>query len=694
MSIPVVVPKYLDVSSPTLPAGSRSSNLLTREQYVQYKINEGSSPQQAENAAKFLYDGLGEVFNTETGRGQRTESSPPPAESRKIGLGDSVTIPQNSETGTGNTTFPTGLSNSPPLGFVYTQVMPPEGYKYGYSADGLRYTVPLDYQFADGEAGNETLKQPIFTPNEENTSVIITAPEPGIQQAQQPESNIEFDPAIGAGQTGDTGSTGGTDTTTDYSGNPYQGRESNMANSDFDVSDRPAYSTDVSGGQQIISGSPQSLDEVNVVDYYGTMADRPVLQPETQLAPQIEKQVIGTDEIQGYTDLGAVAPSVSATQPGVTQVVSPTIAPTELGQTTLAGIVDRPAVTKVEALKSYEQVNEAADAFQAAQLDLSEIDPRATVQGQLALLQDHFSDGQTPIWAQGALKQASALMAQRGMGSSTMAAEAITNALMQSALPIAQQDSSFYQSVTMQNLVNEQEAEITKFNARLSSIFNDQAAENTARNINAQNENDTARFFAELSQNVVMANTAAVNAMEQFNTNAKNQANQFAAEIGLQADTINAQMANDMAQFNADQLLTAAKFNATMKDAREKFNVTNQIAIDANNISWRRQVNTANTAALNAAIQTDVQNLLGLKQNALNNIWNHYDTMLNMAFQREESAKDRATNAALATLDAEARAKLAEEKATSDLLGDIFEGVTTIIADDTAWDTISGWLPW
>jgi hypothetical protein len=131
-----------------------------------------------------------------------------------------------------------------------------------------------------------------------------------------------------------------------------------------------------------------------------------------------------------------------------------------------------------------------------------------------------------------------------------------------------------------------------------------------------------------------------------------------------------------------------------VKDAREKFNVTNQIAIDANNISWRRQVNTANTAALNAAIQTDVQNLLGLKQNALNNIWNHYDTMLNMAFQREESAKDRATNAALATLDAEARAKLAEEKATSDLLGDIFEGVTTIIADDTAWDTISGWLPW
>jgi hypothetical protein len=643
--------------------------LLSREEYKQYKINEGSSPQQAENAARFLYDGQGEVFNTETGVGQPASSAPQ------------------------------GLFDRSPPGFVYTQVAPPSGYKYAYSADGQRYTVPETYEYASRSEyetaitgtplGGDTTTGQTFGPYQ-------AGQEPEGFEYGDPSNTTFIDPStiLDPSQSYDPGTTTGTGSEQDFSGNTFQGRDTNMATTDFDLGDRPAYSTDVSGGQQIISGTPQSLDELNVVDYYGTMADRPVLQPETQLAPQIAKQTVQDEEIQGYTSLGAIPPSVSATQPGVTQVVSPTIAPTELGQVTLAGTVDRPEVTKVEALKSYEQVNEAADAFQAAQLDLSDIDPRATVQGQLALLQDHFSDGQTPIWAQGALKQASALMAQRGMGSSTMAAEAITNALMQSALPIAQQDSSFYQSVTMQNLVNEQEAEITKFNARLSSIFNDQAAENTARNINAQNENDTARFFAELSQNVVMANTAAVNAMEQFNATTMNQANQFAAEIGLQADTINAQMANDMAQFNADQLLTAAKFNATMKDAREKFNVTNQIAIDANNISWRRQVNTANTAALNAAIQTDVQNLLGLKQNALNNIWNHYDTMLNMAFQREESAKDRATNAALATLDAEARAKLAEEKATSDLLGDIFEGVTTIIADDTAWDTISGWLPW
>jgi len=459
-----------------------------------------------------------------------------------------------------------------------------------------------------------------------------------------------------------------------------------------DLTNLPAYSTDVSGAQQIVSGSPQTPDEVNIVDYYGTMADRPVLQPETQLAPQVQKQTVQPGEIQQTPFLPQEVPMATAGIATAQQVATPTISPTVTGTVTEAETAAKPSVTKTEAVQSYETVNEAADAFSAAQLELEDVDPRATVQGQLAELQKQFEGGQTPIWAQGAMRQVSALMAQRGVGSSTMAAEAITNALMQSTIPIAQQDASFYQSVTMQNLVNEQEVEITKFNARLSSIFNDQAAENTARNINAQTENDTARFFTELSQNVVMANTAAVNAMEQFNANTLNQANQFASEMGLQADTINAQMANDMAQFNGEQLLNVSKFNASMKDAREKFNVQNQIAIDANNIQWRRSVNTANTAATNAAIQTDVQNLLGLQQSGLNNIWNHYDTLLNMAFQTEENEKDRAANVAIATLDAEARKQLAEDGANSSLIGDIFEGAVTLLGSDSAWTRISGWF--
>ena len=449
-------------------------------------------------------------------------------------------------------------------------------------------------------------------------------------------------------------------------------------------------------GQQLISGQPQSSDEVNVMDYQGVQALDPTLQPQTQLETQVVEQEIKPDEIQTVPTLGT-APTVTAPTTGAAETISaPSLAPTAVADLEKATTVDRPELTETSALDSYEQISQAADAFQEAQLELSDVDPRATVQGQLALLQKQFEDGETPVWAQGAMKQATGLMAQRGLGSSTMAAEAITNALMQSTLPIAQQDASFYQNVTMTNLANSQAAEMTKFNARLTSIFNDQAAENTARNINAASANELAQFYTDLSQNVVLTNTAATNAMEQFNATTRNQAEQFAAELGLTADQFSAEAINDRAEFDAELITTVAQFNANMKNGREQFNVQNQVAIDANNVQWRRDVNTANTATENAAIQFDIQNMLGLQQSALNNVWNHYDTLLNMAYQSEESALDRAVQLALTTLQVDADRRIAEESSTSGLIGDIFEAGAVILGSDSGSsivDKVAGWLP-
>jgi hypothetical protein len=455
-----------------------------------------------------------------------------------------------------------------------------------------------------------------------------------------------------------------------------------------DVTGLPAYTPPAEEGQQqIISTQPQNESEVNVMDYYGVQANQPTLQPSTQLAPQTQQLEIQQGEIQEVPQLGETPTAVAYTaQPT-------TIAEQEAPEVNLADfqtttVVDRPEVTYTSAEKSIADVSQAADALQAAQQDLATVDPRATVQGQLALLQKQFEGGETPIWAQGAMRQVSALMAQRGLGSSSVAAEAITNALMQSALPIAQQDSAFYQTVTMQNLANEQQTELQKFNARLTSIFNDQAAENTARNINAASDNEVAQFFANLSQNVALTNTAAYNAMEQFNSTAANQADQFAAELGLRVEELNADTINEMSVFNAEQLNTLSQFNATMKNNREQFQVQNQIAIDASNVQWRRDVNTANTATLNAAIQMDVQNLLGVQQTALNNIWDHYDTLLNFTFKAEESALDRAAQLAIATLDAEARKLAAESEGEAGLISGLFTAGASILSSDTG----SSWL--
>ena len=51
-----------------------------------------------------------------------------------------------------------------------------------------------------------------------------------------------------------------------------------------------------------------------------------------------------------------------------------------------------------------------------------------------------FDDG-TPAWAAGALRKANAAMSARGLGNSSMAAAAIIQATLESAIPIAQQDA-------------------------------------------------------------------------------------------------------------------------------------------------------------------------------------------------------------------------------------------------------------
>lgn len=489
-----------------------------------------------------------------------------------------------------------------------------------------------------------------------------------------------------------------TDTTTDTTSTPSTvstGGELAVgaSNPDFDLEGKAAYTApETEGQQQIISTTPQSTSEVNVVDYMGVQAGQPTLQPETQLAPQIEKQEVQEGEIQQYTGLSEEAPTADAYVADVATTEMPEMAETALGEATLAETLDKPEVSTVEAATSIEKVSEEADKLQAAQLELGEVDPRATVQGQLAMLQEQFAEGETPVWAQGAMRTATALMAQRGMGASTIAAESITNALMQSALPIAQQDSSFYQTVTMQNLANEQQVALEKFNSRVTAIFNDTAAENAARNINAASENEMAQFFTSLAQNVELANTETVNAMEQFNVTAKNQAEQFATEMQVSVDQFSAEQINAMSQFNAEQMTNVSKFNATMKDQREQFQVANQVAIDASNVQWRRDVNTANTSAINAAIQQDVQNLLGIQQSALNNIWDHYDTILDMAFKSEESALDRAVNVAISTISASVQAEIQKSKENTDLISDIFDSATSILVSESGSSIIGNIL--
>ena len=99
-------------------------------------------------------------------------------------------------------------------------------------------------------------------------------------------------------------------------------------------------------------------------------------------------------------------------------------------------------------IQAGEVVSGAANAETAAtfmeQVQAAEATPtnKATVQGQLEGLMAAFEGGNTPAWAAGAMRNVTTQMANRGLGASSMAAQALIQGAMESALPIAQADAS------------------------------------------------------------------------------------------------------------------------------------------------------------------------------------------------------------------------------------------------------------
>jgi hypothetical protein len=110
-----------------------------------------------------------------------------------------------------------------------------------------------------------------------------------------------------------------------------------------------------------------------------------------------------------------------------------------------------------------ELISGVADAEKAAkfteQIDAATATPseKATVRGQLAELTGDFDATNPPAWAAGALRGVQAVMQQRGLGASSIAGQALIQAALESALPIAQADASTQASFEAQNLSNRQQ---------------------------------------------------------------------------------------------------------------------------------------------------------------------------------------------------------------------------------------------
>jgi hypothetical protein len=291
-------------------------------------------------------------------------------------------------------------------------------------------------------------------------------------------------------------------------------------------------------------------------------------------------------------------------------------------------------VANAEVAKNFLEGVEAATGAPSSQ---------ATVQGQLTSLMQQFEGGEPPAWAAGAMRQATAVMAQRGMAASSMAGQAIVQAAMESALPIALQDAQTVARFEEQNLSNRQQRAMLaaqqraqflgmefdqEFQSRVAraATISDIANRNFSAEVQIALENSRLAQTTNLTnvgnrQAVVMAQAAAIAEADMTNLNNRQQAEVRNAQHFLQMDMANFNAEQQVDMFRNQSIIQGLFTDQAAENAASQFNATSQNQSDQFFARLETQVSESNTAQTNAMEQFNAGevNALTKFQEQLNN---------------------------------------------------------------------------
>lgn len=343
-----------------------------------------------------------------------------------------------------------------------------------------------------------------------------------------------------------------------------------------------------------------------------------------------------------------------------------------------AGTIDVDATARGET-----EVGKALQEY--AEQNLDEVDDRATLKGQLDRLQEEFTgpngEPAIPFWAQGTARAVSKIAAFKGMTGSAATA-AMSQALLESSIQVAEKDAAFYQTLTLTNLNNKQQAtinragvlanmELQNADARLAAAIQNSQAFLAMDLKNLDNEQQARVINNQSRIQSILEDAKAVNAQRLFTAESQNNMDMF-------YDNLN----SSIEQFNASSINSMSQFNASMENDREKFYKEMQFQIDTANAKWRQTVTLSNAEMQFQAAATDVQNMVGLTTEALNQIWDRADALLDYAWKSGESELDRLAQLAITELQGEYTlagkemdADAAEQAGWGSLFGSVLGGL-------------------
>jgi len=312
----------------------------------------------------------------------------------------------------------------------------------------------------------------------------------------------------------------------------------------------------------------------------------------------------------------------------------------------------------------------------------------ALVSNQLDTLLSGIEEGEIPTWARPAVSQVEQMLAQRGMSASTVGRDSLINAIIQSAMPMAQANAQAIQaSVGQQRAIEAQEAEANTARRQQTALTNasnvfqmDMAQFSSDQQIALSNSKflqtvgitdatmdqqaiiqDAALMSqanlaeADFNQRTQIQNAQAFLQMDLTNLNNQQQANvlkaqqnqqrvlsnqaaqnaaaQFNAASENQTNQFMANLNAQMNQYNASQMNAMSQFNATQANAAAARDAQRQADLNKFNAQLVTQVDQFNSQQDFARNQWNAQNAAAVE--ASNVQWRRQANTINTAAQNQ-----------------------------------------------------------
>lgn len=334
-------------------------------------------------------------------------------------------------------------------------------------------------------------------------------------------------------------------------------------------------------------------------------------------------------------------------------------------------------------------------------------DAKATIAGQMEIISRQFKDPDTgepviPPWAQGTARMLKRTIAFDGM-SGTAATAAMANAIMEATIGISKDEATFFQNLTTKNLDNRQESIINKattlakfeeanLGAREAAAVHNAKAFLEMDMLNVEMEQEAEIINTQERIDVMLSDAAETNVARRFDTEQENDFTKYYDNLNANIQMHRSEQLNQIKRFNAGELNDAGEFEAEMEDSRQRYYADMQYQIDSDNAQWRQSVTETNTELAFEAQVEDVRNGLDLSQEAMNQMWDRVDSLLDHTVNNYNSDADRDNSLLLEGIRAQANAEAGggmSETMTA-LIGLAGTALTASIYRDGVGSTASG----